>query len=371
MDPDTDSKSNDDDELDAEDEGDECDNNKDAIQKIQAKISDLVYNNKDSLHNTQSQSQDLLKQAYLCCNDKVKIDAVTGIYTKEQLTELQKMDGFQKLNEDVNNLAKQYFNGADFGKKSLLLDTSDPEEIQVQKLNAQLKYLQKYVVALQTANKQCKDSLLIFSRAEPIEDIKKGATLTAAKIDTFPGNPFFLLMKDLQKAETAIYQVRPTIIDIITKSIEENKTNKDTSAPKPDLTLGVPKDNSLLSKIGINTTKNNLKYNETFMELESTIGKLMTTVFGNKDVFIDIIIAPSPEVKKSITDYNNFIIKALALIKDEPVFKKTIEGLNLDLPNPTRGTPLISGGGKKNHSRRNHKTQAEPIVTKEYNIRLV
>lgn len=371
MDPDTDSKSNDDDELDAEDEGDECDNNKDAIQKIQAKISDLVYNNKDSLHNTQSQSQDLLKQAYLCCNDKVKIDAVTGIYTKEQLTELQKMDGFQKLNEDVNNLAKQYFNGADFGKKSLLLDTSDPEEIQVQKLNAQLKYLQKYVVALQTANKQCKDSLLIFSRAEPIEDIKKGATLTAAKIDTFPGNPFFLLMKDLQKAETAIYQVRPTIIDIITKSIEENKTNKDTSAPKPDLTLGVPKDNSLLSKIGINTTKNNLKYNETFMELESTIGKLMTTVFGNKDVFIDIIIAPSPEVKKSITDYNNFIIKDLALIKDEPVFKKTIEGLNLDLPNPTRGTPLISGGGKKNHSRRNHKTQAEPIVTKEYNIRLV
>ena len=371
MDPDTDSKSNDDDELDAEDEGDECDNNKDAIQKIQAKISDLVYNNKDSLHNTQSQSQDLLKQAYLCCNDKVKIDAVTGIYTKEQLTELQKMDGFQKLNEDVNNLAKQYFNGADFGKKSLLLDTSDPEEIQVQKLNAQLKYLQKYVVALQTANKQCKDSLLIFSRAEPIEDIKKGATLTAAKIDTFPGNPFFLLMKDLQKAETAIYQVRPTIIDIITKSIEENKTNKDTSAPKPDLTLGVPKDNSLLSKIGINTTKNNLKYNETFMELESTIGKLMTTVFGNKDVFIDIIIAPSPEVKQSITDYNNFIIKDLALIKDEPVFKKTIEGLNLDLPNPTRGTPLISGGGKKNHSRRNHKTQAEPIVTKEYNIRLV
>jgi hypothetical protein len=371
MDPDTDSKSNDDDELDAEDEGDECDNNKDAIQKIQAKISDLVYNNKDSLHNTQSQSQDLLKQAYLCCNDKVKIDAVTGIYTKEQLTELQKMDGFQKLNEDVNNLAKQYFNGADFGKKSLLLDTSDPEEIQVQKLNAQLKYLQKYVVALQTANKQCKDSLLIFSRAEPIEDIKKGATLTAAKIDTFPGNPFFLLMKDLQKAETAIYQVRPTIIDIITKSIEENKTNKDTSAPKPDLTLGVPKDNSLLSKIGINTTKNNLKYNETFMELESTIGKLMTTVFGNKDVFIDIIIAPSPEVKKSITDYNNFIIKALALIKDEPVFKKTIAGLNLDLPNPTLGTPLISGGGKKNHSRRNHKTQAEPIVTKEYNIRLV
>jgi hypothetical protein len=275
------------------------------------------------------------------------------------------------LNEDVNNLAKQYFNGADFGKKSLLLDTSDSEEIQVQKLNAQLKYLQKYVVALQTANKQCKNSLVNFAGAQPIEDIKKGATLTAAKIDTFPGNPFFLLMTNLQKAETAIYQVRPKIIDIINKSVEGNKTNKDTSAPKPDLTLGVPKDNSLLSKIGINTTKNNLKYNETFMELESTISKLMTTVFGNKDVFIDIIIAPSPEVKQSITDYNNFIIKDLALIKDEPVFKQTIAGLNLDLPNPTLGTPLISGGGKKNHSRRNHKTQAEPIVTKEYNIRLV
>jgi hypothetical protein len=178
-------------------------------------------------------------------------------------------------------------------------------------------------------------------------------------------------MTNLQKAETAIYQVRPKIIDIIKESVEGNKTNKDTSAPKPDLTLGVPKDNSLLSKIGINTIKNNLKYNETFMELESTIGKLMTTVFGNKDVFIDIIIAPEPPVTQSITDYNVFINKDLALIKDEPVFKKTIAGLKLDLPNPTPGTPLIVGGGRKNHSRRNHKTQAEPIATKEYNIRLV
>ena len=368
MDPDTDSKSNDDDELDAEDEGDECDNNKDAIEKIQAKIADLVYNNKDSLHNTQSQSQDLLKQAYLCCNDKMKI--TNGVYNDEKLDELQKMVGFQKLNEDANNLAKQYFNGADFGKKSLLLDTSDPEEIQVQKLNAQLKYLQKYVVALQTANKKCKDSLLIFSGAEPIEAIKKGGDLNAAKIDTFPGNPFFLLMTNLQKAETTIYQVRPKIIDIITKSVEGNKTNKDTSAPKPDLTLGVPKDNSLLSKIGINTIKNNLKYNETFMELESTIGKLMTTVFGNKDVFIDIIIKPTTQITQSIQDYDNFISKGLVLIKEEPVFKDAISVLNLN-GRPVSFASLIVGGGKKNHSRRNHKTQVEPNATKEYNIRLV
>jgi hypothetical protein len=368
MDPDTDSKSNDDDELDAEDEGDECDNNKSAIEKIQAKIADLVYNNKDSLHNTQSQSQDLLKQAYLCCNDKVGVVATTdgGVYTKEQLKNLQQMTGFQKLNEDVNNLAKQYFNGADFGKKSLLLDTSDPEEIQVQKLNAQLKYLQKYVVALQTANKKCKESLVIFSEADPIKDIKRG------RLDTtgLPGNPFFLLMTNLQKAETAIYQVRPKIINIITDSVEGNKTNKDTSAPKPDLTLGVPKDNSLLSKIGINTTKNNLKYNETFMELESTIGKLMTTVFGNKDVFIDIIIAPESPVAQSIIDYNVFIEKDIALITDEPVFKETIAKLNLGSTNPEFKS-LISGGGKKNHSRRNHKTQAGSNATKEYNIRLV
>ena len=368
MDPDTDSKSNDDDELDAEDEGDECDNNKDAIEKIQAKIADLVYNNKDSLHNTQSQSQYLLKQAYLCCNDKMKI--TNGVYNDEKLDELQKMVGFQKLNEDVNNLAKQYFNGADFGKKSLLLDTSDPEEIQVQKLNAQLKYLQKYVVALQTANKKCKDSLLIFSGAQPIEAIKKGGTLTGTDISTFPGNPFFLLMTNLQKAETTIYQVRPKIIDIITKSVEGNKTNKDTSAPKPDLTLGVPKDNSLLSKIGINTIKNNLKYNETFMELESTIGKLMTTVFGNKDVFIDIIIKPTTQITQSIQDYDNFISKGLVLIKEEPVFKDAISVLNLN-GRPVSFASLIVGGGKKNHSRRNHKTQVEPNATKEYNIRLV
>jgi hypothetical protein len=368
MDPDTDAKTNDDDELDAEDEGDECDNNKTAIQRIQAKIADLVYNNKDSLHNTQSQSQDLLKQAYLCCNDKVGVVATTdgGVYTKEQLKNLQQMTGFQKLNEDANNLAKQYFNGADFGKKSLLLDTSDPEEIQVQKLNAQLKYLQKYVVALQTANKKCKESLVIFSEADPIKDIKRG------RLDTtgLPGNTFFLLMTSLQKAETAIYQVRPKIIDIINESVEANKTNKDTSAPKPDLTLGVPKDNSLLSKIGINTIKNNLKYNETFMELESTIGKLMTTVFGNKDVFIDIIIEPTAQVTQSIQNYDNFISKGLDLIASEKVFGEVIKGLNLNGTNKTL-VPLIVGGGKKNHSRRNHKTQVEPNATKEYNIRLV
>jgi len=364
MDPDTDSKSNDDDELDAEDEGDECDNNKDAIEKIQAKIADLVYNNKDSLHNTQSQSQEILSKAYLCCNDKMKI--ASGVYTTAQVTELQQMTGFQKLNEDANNLAKQYFNGADFGKKSLLLDTSDPEEIQVQKLNAQLKYLQKYVVALQTANKQCLISLQGFANIDTAVILK-----TLPKDTTgLPGNPFFLLMKSLQKAETAIYQVRPKIIDIITESVERNKTNKDTSAPKPDLTLGVPKDNSLLSKIGINTIKNNLKYNETFMELESTIGKLMTTVFGNKDVFIDIIIEPTAQVTKSIQDYDNFISKGLDLIASEKVFEEVIKGLDLNGTNKTL-VPLIVGGGKKNHSRRNHKTQAEPNATKEYNIRLV
>jgi hypothetical protein len=371
MDPDTDSKSNDDDELDAEDEGDDCDNNKDAIQKIQAKISDLVYNNKDSLHNTQSQSQELLTKAYLCCNAKVGVVATTadGVYSKKQLDDLQQMDGFQKLNDDVNNLAKQYFNGADFGKKSLLLDTSDPEEIQVQKLNAQLKYLQKYVVALRTANEQCKKSLQSFANIDTTEN--KAVDLRALK-DTkdLPGNTFFLLMTSLQKAETAIYQVRPKIIDIINEGVEKDKTNKDTSAPKPDLTLGVPKDNSLLSKIGIKTTKNNLKYNETFMELENTIGKLMTTVFGNKNIFIDIIINPTDQVIKSIKQYDDFISKDLLLISSEKVFHEVIKKLNLGNPNSTL-VPLISGGGRKNHSRRNHKTQAEPIVTKEYNIRLV
>ena len=68
--------------------------------------------------------------------------------------------------------------------------------------------------------------------------------------------------------------------------------------------------------------------------------------------------------------YNNFINKDLALIKDEPVFKKEIDGLKLDIPNPEFKS-LIVGGGKKNHSRRNHKTQVEPNATKEYNIRLV
>lgn len=374
MDPDTDTKTNDDDELDEEDEGDDCDNNKTAIQRIQAKITDLVYNNSTSLHNTQSQSKEILTKAYLCCNAKVDVVATTdgGVYTKKQLEDLEKMDGFQRLNEDVNNLAKQYFNGADFGKKSLLLDTSDPEEIQVQKLNAQLKYLQKYVVALQTANKQCKKSLLDFASINTAEN--KGVDLKSLPNDIkdLPGNPFFVLMTSLQKAETAIYQVRPKIIDIINESVEENKTNKDTSAPKPDLTLGVPKDNSLLSKIGIKTTKNNLKYNETFMELENTIGKLMTTVFGNKNIFIDIIIAPSPEVIFSINEYNDFISKDILLIASEKVFQKVIKELKLDAKN-TSLVPLM-GGSKKNHSRRNHKTETQHNVApvmKEYNIRLV
>lgn len=372
MEPDTDTKTNDDDELDEDDEGDDCDNNKTAIQRIQAKITDLVYNNKDSLHNTQSQSQEILTKAYLCCNSKVGVDVATnsGIYTKEQLANLEKMDGFSRLNEDVNNLAKQYFNGSDFGKKSLLLDTSDPEEIQVQKLNAQLKYLQKYVVALQTANKQCKKSLIDFANIDTVDNKLVDMKTLPKDIKGLPGNPFFILMTSLQKAETAIYQVRPKIIDIINESVEENKTNKDTSAAKPDLTLGVPKDNSLLSKIGINKTKNNLKYNETFMELENTIGKLMTTVFGNKNVFIDIIIEPLPEVVMSINEYNDFISKDLLLIGSEKVFQKAIKELKLNDVNSTL-VPLIVGGGRKNHSRRNHKTGGEPIVRKEYNIRLV
>lgn len=371
MDPDTDAKSNDDDELDEEDEGDECDNNKKAIQRLQDKIADLVYNNEDSLHNTQGQSKGLLEKVYLCCNAKVGVESTTngGVYDKKQLEDLQQMTGFQKLNEDANNLAKQYFNGADFGKKSLLLDTSDPEEIQVQKLNAQLKFLQKYIVALKTANSQCKKSLIEFANIDTPENKRVDLPKLPNNTTDLPGNSFFLLMANLQKAETVIYQVRPKIIDIINESVEENKTNKDTSAPKPDLTLGVPKDNSLLSKIGINTTKNNLKYNETFMELENTIGKLMTTVFGNKNILIDIIINPLPEVTRSIEDYDTFIDKDIALISSEKVFQKAISVLNLKNVNPK--FKALIGGGRKNTSRRNDKTQVVPNATKEYNIRLV
>lgn len=371
MDPDTDAKSNDDDELDEEDEGDECDNNKKAIQRLQDKIADLVYNNEDSLHNTQGQSKGLLEKVYLCCNAKVGVESTNngGVYDKKQLEDLQQMTGFQKLNEDANNLAKQYFNGADFGKKSLLLDTSDPEEIQVQKLNAQLKFLQKYIVALKTANSQCKKSLIEFANIDTPENKRVDLTKLPNNTTGLPGNSFFLLMASLQKAETVIYQVRPKIIDIINESVEENKTNKDTSAPKPDLTLGVPKDNSLLSKIGINTTKNNLKYNETFMELENTIGKLMTTVFGNKNILIDIIINPLTEVTRSIEDYNTFIDKDIALISSEKVFQKAISVLNLK--NVNSKFKALIGGGRKNTSRRNDKTQVVPNATKEYNIRLV
>lgn len=371
MDPDTDAKSNDDDELDEEDEGDECDNNKKAIQRLQDKIADLVYNNEDSLHNTQGQSKGLLEKVYLCCNAKVGVESTTngGVYDKKQLEDLQQMTGFQKLNEDANNLAKQYFNGADFGKKSLLLDTSDPEEIQVQKLNAQLKFLQKYIVALKTANSQCKKSLIEFANIDTPENKRVDLTKLPNNTTDLPGNSFFLLMANLQKAETVIYQVRPKIIDIINESVEENKTNKDTSAPKPDLTLGVPKDNSLLSKIGINTTKNNLKYNETFMELENTIGKLMTTVFGNKNILIDIIINPLTEVTRSIEDYDTFIDKDIALISSEKVFQKAISVLNLKNVNPK--FKALIGGSRKNTSRRNDKTQVVPNATKEYNIRLV
>jgi hypothetical protein len=96
----------------------------------------------------------------------------------------------------------------------------------------------------------------------------------------------------------------------------------------------------------------------------------MTTVFGNKDVFIDIIIKPTDQVTQSIQDYDNFISKGLDLIANEPVFKDAISVLNLK-GRPASFEALIVGGGRKNHSRRNHKTQATLNVTKEYNIRLV
>jgi hypothetical protein len=399
MDTDNANVNDEDDKLDEEDEGDECEQNADAIKKIQDKIDQLAFtDNLKGLYSIQTKSTVLLKQAYLCCNDKVVVGP-DGKYTTVQLDQLQKMPEFQKLNDDFNNLAKQYFNGADFGKRSLLLDTSDPLEIQVQKLNAQLKYLLKYNIALKTAYDKCKQSLDVFASAGTATPLKPEAALKVIDDDNFPGKNFFTLMKKIQEGEKYIYKVRPNVVDIITRKINEDKeikpnnttasipssatpnvnvnVNTDAKTPQgPDLgaTANVPRDNSILAKFGLKNNKNNLKYNEVFMPLETMIAELMTNIFGNKNILIDMVISPDAVTKIM----ENFIVKMdedINTITDpNDIFGKFLSTSGL----VSAGGP-IRGGGRKNRSRRNHNTHVQvkaqthhtETEPKQYNIRLV
>ena len=389
---------NEEDKLDEEDEADDCEKNADAIKKIQDKIDQLAFTDGKSLYNLQTKVNVLLKQSYLCCNDKIVV-GIDGKYTTKQLEDLQKMPEFQKLNDDFNNLAKQYFNGADFGKRSLLLDTSDPLEIQVQKLNAQLKYLLKYNIALQTAYDKCNQSLEVFEKAGKATPRKPERGLAVIDASNYPGKNFFTLMSKIQEGEKYIYKVRPNVVDIITSKINENKSAKalndasappanaklSTNAPTPTvastepnlaLTAKVPQDNSILARIGLKNNKNNLKYNEVFMPLETMIAELMTTIFGNKNIFIDMVI--SPDAVTNIME--NFIIKMnedLITITDRnDIFGNFLSKTGVTGAGVT-GAGLMRGGSRKNHSRRNIKHQVKEQVhhsepePKQYNIRLV
>ena len=111
------------------------------------------------------------------------------------------------------------------------------------------------------------------------------------------------------------------------------------------------------------------------MPLETMIAELMTNIFGNKNILIDMVI--SPDAVTNIME--NFIAKIdedINTITDpNDIFGKFLSKSGL----VTVGAGGLRGGGRKNRSRRNIKHQSEAKVQthhketepKQYNIRLV
>jgi len=328
MKKDSNSGDNDNDELDSDDDGDDCVDEKDQLKLIQEQIDKIFKEDntltKKCINTNQRETIELINQVIQVC-DQVQKQDPSNILTKVQLKD---KEGFKELDEDVNSLVKLYFSGNDLGRQLLVLDASDEPEIQIRKLNAQLKYLRNYQKSLESAYDKCKASLTTFATASGI---------TIPPVNSKISTPFLQLMTVVQEGEQTIYTIRPKILDIINGYIKQQEDIGNTN-PNIDLNAGVSR-NSLMSRIGLKKDKANLLYMERVMPLEQTIKQISTNLLPGKDILLDLIL---PDTDPQIDDWINKIQLEIeeydTTIKAEPIFKGSTSVIKLSsMPGSKKG----------------------------------
>lgn len=299
---------NDEDELDSDDDGEDCVDEKDQIEKIKEQIGKILEEDKTlttkCIDTNQRETRELINQVIQVC-DIVQNQDPSNILTKAQL---KNKEGFNELDEDVNSLVKLFFSGSDLGRQLLVLDASDENEIQIRKLNAQLKYLKNYQKAIESAYDKCKASLTTFATASGITSIPPVNRTST---------PFLQLMDAVQKGEQTIYKVRPKILDIINVYIKQQEDDGNTN-PDIDLKASVSKNPLMTFK----KDKANLLYMEKVMPLELTIKQISINLLPGKDILVDLILPPTdPELDNWINNIQSEIEEYNSAIKTDPIFK--------------------------------------------------